>query len=142
LLFDRVTKLDPGQRIEGVKTLTLTEECLRGHFERRPLVPGTLVIESMIQLLGWCAIVHHDYRLSVVLSVLEDVEVPPDLGPGHRLDLVGEITGTNPRGSMGRAWAEIEGERVASVGRVLYAHVEGADPEVLRSRFRYYGGTP
>ena len=41
---------------------------------------------------------------------------------------------------MGRTWAEIEGTRIASVGRVLYAHLPGADPEVLRRRFAYYGG--
>ncbi len=72
---------------------------------------------------------------------MDDVRVPPDLRPGYRIDLFGELMGTNPRGSMGRAWAEIDGEQVASVGRVLYAHVAAPDPEVLRARFRdLYGG--
>lgn len=142
LLFDRVTKLEPGRRIEGVKCVTLTEEYLRGHFTKQACVPGTLLIEAMIQLLAWCVMAKYDFRTSVVLSVLEDVEVPPDLEPGQRIDLVGELMGTNPRGSMGRAWAEIEGERIASVGRVLYAHVPHPDPEVLRERFRYCGGVP
>ena len=142
LLFDRVTKLDPGRRIEGVKCLTLTEEYLNGHYRRTPDVPGTLLIEAMIQLLGWCAIAKHDFQLSVVLSVLEDVELPGPLRPGHRVDLFGELRGTNPKGSMGQAWAEIDGERIAKVGRVLYAHLPHPDPEVLKARFRYYGGTP
>jgi 3-hydroxyacyl-[acyl-carrier-protein] dehydratase len=139
LLFDRITKLEPGKRIEGVKCVTLTEEYLRGHFDRTPMVPGALMIEAMIQLLAWCAIVTHDFEHSLVLSILEDVTVPADLRPGHRVDLFGELTGTNPRGSMGRCWAEIHGERIASVGRVLYAHVPNVDPDQLRERFRAYG---
>lgn len=142
LLFDRVTRLEPGKRIEGVKCVSLTEESLRGHFTRRALVPGSLVIESMVQLTAWAAIAQHDFAYTLVLSVLEDVQVPADLAPGHRIDLFGEILGTNPKGSMGRAWAEIDGERVASLGRVLYAHVPVPDPEALRAQLRYHGGTP
>ena len=52
LLFDRVTKLEPGRRIEGVKCISLTEECFRGHFARRSLFPGSLLIEAMIQLVS------------------------------------------------------------------------------------------
>ena len=141
LLFDRITKLEPGKRIEGVKCVTLTEEYLRGHFECAPRVPGTLLIEAMIQLLAWCAITRHEFKHSLVLSVLEDVRVPVDLTPGHRVDLVGELLGTNPRGSMGRAFASIDGEEIASVGRVLYAHVPHTDPAALRAQFRSYGGT-
>ena len=140
LLFDRITKLVPGERIEGVKCVSLTEEYLRGHFDRAPTVPGTLLIESMIQLLAWCAMATHEFRQSLVLSVLEDVTVPPDLRPGHRIDLVGELTGTNARGSMGRTSASIDGERIASVGRVLYAHAPNPEPDRLRERFRAFGG--
>lgn len=143
LLFDRVTKLEPGRRIEGVKCVSLTEECFRGHFDRRPLLPGTLLVEAMIQLLAWSAIVKHDFRTLLVLSGLDDVRVPADLRPGCRVDLFGELVGTHPRGSLGRAWAEVDGERVASVGRVLYAHLEAPDPDVLRARFHeLYGGAP
>ncbi len=142
LLYDRVLSLEPGKRIEGVKSISLTEEFLRGHFDRKACMPGSLIIESMVQLTAWCAIAKHDYKYSLVLSMLDDVQVPADLGPGHTLHITGEVLGTNPKGSMARAYAEVDGERVASVGRVLYAHVPVPDPEVLRERFRYYGGTP
>ncbi len=140
LLFDRVTHLEPGRRIEGIKTISLTEECFRGHYPRRPLFPSSLVVESMVQLTAWCAIAKHDFAVSLVLSVLEDVRLPPDLPPGVRLDLSGELLGTNPKGSMARARAVVDGEEVASIGRLLYAHVPIADPEVMRARFAYYGG--
>jgi len=142
LLFDRVTQLDPGVRIAGVKCVSLSEECLRGHFTRRALVPGSLIIESMLQLTAWCAIAAHHYTYSLVLSVMEDVQVPAELEPGRQLDLFGEVRGTNPKGSIARAWAEVEGTPIASIGRVLYAHVAVPDPALLRERFAYLGGAP
>jgi 3-hydroxyacyl-[acyl-carrier-protein] dehydratase len=142
LLFDRVTALDPGRRIEGVKCFGLADEHLRGHYDRAPRVPGPLVVEAMIQLLAWCAIAKHDFRLSLVLSVLEEVRVPPDLAPGVKVDLVGELLGTNPRGSAGRTFATVDGRRIGEVGRVLYAHLPAPQPEALRERFRLYGGRP
>jgi len=142
LLFDRITKLEPGVRIEGVKCVSLTEEFFRNHFDRTPCMPGSLVVEAMVQLTAWCAIAEHDFTLSCVLSMLDDVQVPADLPPGTTLKITGELIGTNPKGSFARAWAEVDGERIASIGRVLYAHVPMPDPEVLRERLRYFGGTP
>ena len=140
LLFDRITSIEPGKRVTGVKCVNLTDESLRGHFDRRAVVPGSLVIESMIQLTAWAAITKHDFVYSVVLSVLEDAQVPSALTPGHRIDLFGELLGTNPKGSMARTWAEIDGERIASVGRVIYAHMPVPDPDALRAQYRYLNG--
>ena len=140
LLFDRVTQLEVGKRIAGVKCVSLSEEYLKGHFTRAALVPGSLIIEGMLQLTAWCAIAKHDYKFSLVLSVMENVEVPPDLAPGHQIHLFGELLGTNPKGSMARAWAEVDGKRIASIGRIIYAHVDVPDPEALRERFAYFRG--
>ena len=48
LLFDRVTHLEPGKRNAGVKTVPLADDALNHHFERRPVYPGTLVIDGMV----------------------------------------------------------------------------------------------
>ena len=142
LLFDAVTHFEPGKRIEGTKLVSLSDDAFEGHFTKRPLFPAPLVLESMLQLTAWTAIAKHDYRYSIVLSVVEGVTLPPALPPGSLLRIVGELRGTNPKGSMATAYCEVDGERVAEAGRILYAHVPMPDPEVLRERFRYYGGTP
>ncbi|MDJ0521572.1 MAG: hypothetical protein QNJ90_05795 [Planctomycetota bacterium] len=142
LLFDRITELEPGKHVRGVKCVSLTEEFLRDHFTRTPCMPGSLVIEAMVQLTAWCAIAKHDYALSCVLSMLDDVQVPADLPPGTTLHIEGELLGTNPKGSFAKARATVDGQEVARIGRVLYAHVPMPDPEILRERLRYFGGTP
>jgi 3-hydroxyacyl-[acyl-carrier-protein] dehydratase len=142
LHFDRVTALEPGKRIEAVKAIGLSEEFFRGHFPRRPLVPGSLLVEAMVQATGWLVVATHGFQVSPLFSMVEDAVLPPELGPGHRVDLVGELLSTNAKGSAARAWASIEGTRVASLGRVLYGHYPADSVDVMRDRFRYYGGTP
>lgn len=142
LLFDKVTHFEPGKRIEGSKLVTLADDAFNHHFTKKPIFPAPLVLESMLQLTAWTAIAKHDYKFSIVLSVVEDVTLPADLAPGSEIKIVGELRGTNPKGSMATAYCEVDGERIAEAGRILYAHIPMPDPEVLRERFRYYGGTP
>ena len=53
LYYDRIVRIEPGRRIVGVKAFALSEEFLRGHFSREPLVPAPILLEAMAQVLGW-----------------------------------------------------------------------------------------
>jgi 3-hydroxyacyl-[acyl-carrier-protein] dehydratase len=49
LLVDRVVELEKGQRIRAIKNVTINEEFFNGHFPRRPVMPGVLMIEALAQ---------------------------------------------------------------------------------------------
>jgi 3-hydroxyacyl-[acyl-carrier-protein] dehydratase len=142
LLYDRFVDVVPGQRVRTVKHVSLTEEYFRAHYPHAPLVPPAFVLESMLQSLGGLVMVTHGYAVLPVLSLVEDVTLPPALGPGCRLDVQGELLSTNPAGSLGRASVEVEGRTVASAGRILYAHVPVKDAAALKDRFRRLGAVP
>jgi beta-hydroxyacyl-ACP dehydratase FabZ len=52
LLVDRITELEPGKRIVGLKNVTLNEPFFQGHFPDNPIMPGVLIIEAMAQVGG------------------------------------------------------------------------------------------
>ncbi|HVG94324.1 MAG TPA: hypothetical protein VND21_07745, partial [Planctomycetota bacterium] len=84
---------------------SIQDEHLREHFPRKPVVPAALVLESMLQTLGWLVIRAHDFRVLPFFSMLEDAALPPDLAPGVRLDIEGTLLSTHPKGSVGSAEA-------------------------------------
>jgi 3-hydroxyacyl-[acyl-carrier-protein] dehydratase len=140
LFYDRVTKIEKGKSITGVKTFALSEEFHRGHFSRIALVPGVILIETMAQLLGWLIMYSHDFKLAAIMSLIEDVTVSSHLRPGFKADIQAEIISTSRRDSLGRARIYADGELIASMNRTIYSHFHKISPEELMDRFRYYSG--
>ncbi len=59
LLVDRITELETGKRVVGIKNVSINEPFFQGHFPGNPIMPGVLIIEAMAQVGGVLA------RLSV-----------------------------------------------------------------------------
>jgi 3-hydroxyacyl-[acyl-carrier-protein] dehydratase len=140
LFYDCVTGIDKSKSIAGTKTFSLSEEFLRGHFKKRAYVPGVIFIEAMAQLLGWLIICSHDFKLSAVMSLIEDVMVPANMRPGFKADIRAEIISTSNRDSIGKASIFVDGSRVAHVNRIIFSHVHKVNPKELAERFLYYSG--
>jgi 3-hydroxyacyl-[acyl-carrier-protein] dehydratase len=50
LLVDRVLSIDTeGNVIRAIKNVTINEPFFQGHFPKRPVMPGVLILESMAQ---------------------------------------------------------------------------------------------
>ena len=49
LMIDRVVDLTPDEGAIGIKNVSINEAHFQGHFPRRPVMPGVLIIESMAQ---------------------------------------------------------------------------------------------
>jgi 3-hydroxyacyl-[acyl-carrier-protein] dehydratase len=140
LFIDRVTGVERGRRITGIKSFGATEPFLEAHFSRTALVPGALLIEAMAQLLGWLASYTYDFRCVSVLALISDVTVPAALKPGARVEIDGRLLTTTERDSLGAATATVDGQIVARVNRLILHHVPLPAGETARDFFLYYGG--
>ena len=49
LMIDRVIEVVPDESAIGLKNVSINESYFQGHFPRRPVMPGVLIIESMAQ---------------------------------------------------------------------------------------------
>ena len=52
LFVDMITELELGERVVGIKNVTINEYFFTGHFPGKPIMPGVLVIEAMAQVGG------------------------------------------------------------------------------------------
>ncbi len=49
LMVDRVLELDHGKRIKALKNVSANEPYFVGHFPRRPVMPGVMILEALAQ---------------------------------------------------------------------------------------------
>jgi 3-hydroxyacyl-[acyl-carrier-protein] dehydratase len=140
LFYDKVTKLVKGKSIVGVKSFSLSEEFLRGHFSKDAIVPGVIFIEAMAQLLGWLIIYSHDFKLSAIMSLIEGIDLDAHLRPGFTAEIHGDIISTATRDSLGKARIYVDGELIASMNRIIYSHFHRVKSQELFELFKYYSG--
>ena len=58
LMVDRVLSVEKGKSIKALKNVTINEPFFMGHFPRRPVMPGVLMLEAMAQTAGLLSLPH------------------------------------------------------------------------------------
>ncbi len=116
-LVDRVDEIVPGERVRGVKCVTLSEDYLQDHFPDNPLFPGTLLVEALAQLGGFLAAVtanagDREVRRAV-LAQIEKAKFYDPIGPGDQVDLRCELLSTLEGAARVSGEASVRGERAA-----------------------------
>ncbi len=52
LLVDRVIEVSPGEKLAALKNVSINEPFFPGHFPGKPIMPGVLILEGMVQAAG------------------------------------------------------------------------------------------
>lgn len=97
LLVDRITELEPGVKVTGIKNVTVNEPFFAGHFPGNPIMPGVLIVEAMAQVAGimFRSIVEGD---TVYFMSIEKAKFRKPVVPGDQIRL--EITTIQRRGNV------------------------------------------
>jgi UDP-N-acetylglucosamine acyltransferase len=120
-LVDAVTELEPGRRAVGVKSVTVNQDFFQGHFPRRPVMPGVLMMDALAQLSTVMLLQDADLVVNarVELRGMFRAKFRRQVGPGDRLEL--EVTSGRRRGPLVRVRGEgrIDGQTVVEVDLLL-----------------------
>lgn len=124
LLVDRVVELTAGERIVALKNVTVNEPFFVGHFPQRPLMPGVLICEALVQaggILARASVAPLDEALErpadrlAMLTGLDRARFRRQVSPGDQLRL--EVAILRRRGTFWKmeGKARVDGKIVAEL---------------------------
>src|SRR5437899_4599103 len=106
-LIDRILEIEPGKRIRMVKNLTLGEEYLADHFPTFPVMPGVLMLQTLVEGGAWLLRATEDFKHSViVLRETRNVKYGNFMQPGHSMVITVDVVENAP----GSATATFKGK--------------------------------
>jgi 3-hydroxyacyl-[acyl-carrier-protein] dehydratase len=129
--IDRITSLEPGQKLTAERTLCAEEEYLKDHFPRFPVMPGVMMLEALHQAAVW--LVKSGDRFEsplVLLREVRSVKFGDFLAPGDTLQVIAETVKESGNLVTVKATATKEGRTTVSARLILEKTVTG-DPEHL-----------
>ena len=137
-LLDRITQLDPGHHIEGVKRLSAAERYLDDHFPKFPIMPGVMMLETMYQAGYWLVRKTEDFAHSMVtLKEARNVKFTGFVKPGQDLVVSADIKKQDGQSTTLVARGEVDGKTVVSA-RLIVEAFELADRYPSRAASRDY----
>jgi 3-hydroxyacyl-[acyl-carrier-protein] dehydratase len=143
LFYDRIVEMELGKRAVATRSISVADEFLLDHYSRNPLMPATLILESVTQVAGWLYIATKGFAISTVLALAQGVDVVGEGRPGSTLRLESTMLFEHREGATLSGVATCDGQPVLRVERLVFASrplkVAG---DVQRSRefFDYVSG--
>jgi beta-hydroxyacyl-ACP dehydratase FabZ len=115
VLVDRVLFISPGESIRALKNVTINEPFFQGHFSDRPIMPGVLILEGMVQTaaLLLAGQLSKEERDRVCFTGIDGVRFRKPVVPGDQLIFEVAIVKQRSRVVKMTATAFVDSRRVA-----------------------------
>jgi len=115
LMVDRVDELIPGVSAKGVKAVSGNEWYFQGHFDRKKVMPGVLIVEALAQAGGIALLTQEGMRGKLAfLGKLNNARFYAPVVPGDLLELDAQIRAVNGGVGIGAGTASVRGKKVCT----------------------------
>jgi 3-hydroxyacyl-[acyl-carrier-protein] dehydratase len=122
--LDRVLELETGRGARALSNITNTMDVFDSHFPRFPVLPGVLVLSAIARLAS--LLLDSGGRRGWELAAADNIRFRHYVLPGDQLELAVRVVEVKPESAQLTAEAQVDGRRVATVGRLLMRTVKQA----------------
>jgi 3-hydroxyacyl-[acyl-carrier-protein] dehydratase len=137
LLVDSILELETGTHAVGVKNISMTEDFLADHFPDRPIMPGVLILEALVQLADWVVREASDFARIGVATGFDRIRFRRVARPGDQLRLEVAL-GSSESGThefKGKAYSHGELAASANITMVEAPLADYLDAAAARASF-------
>ena len=121
LLIDKVTECEPGQKAVAMKCVSANEMHFLGHFPKKHVMPGVLIIEALAQTGAVALLMEEENKGKIVLfGGIKAARFRRQVVPGDVLELHCEIISRRGPVGIGKATAYVDG-KVAVTAELTFA---------------------
>jgi 3-hydroxyacyl-[acyl-carrier-protein] dehydratase len=122
-LVDQITEVELGRKLRALKNLTLAEEYLADHFPTFPVMPGVLMLQTLVEAGAWLLRISNDFRHSmIVLREAKNVKYGHFVDPGRQLLVTVELVGREGNRASLKGYGEVQGKQSVSARIVLESY--------------------
>jgi 3-hydroxyacyl-[acyl-carrier-protein] dehydratase len=112
---DQILEVAPGRKICVAKNLTLGEEYLADHFPTFPVMPGVLMLQTLVEAASWLLRISEDFRFSTIaLREVRNVKYGQFVEPGRKLIVTAELVEDDGTVANFKGKGEVEGTQTLS----------------------------
>lgn len=131
-LIDRIIEVHPDASLRAVKNLTLGEEYLADHFPTFPVMPGVLMLETLVEAGAWLLRLSNDFKHSmIVLREVKNVKYGNFMVPGRRMEVAVELVERTEGTATFKGKGEADGQTTVSARYLLAQYnLQDKDPSL------------
>ena len=129
ILIDRLIELEPGKRVVASKTFAPEEDFLIDHFPGFPVVPGVLLMETMVQAGGWLILCSVNFSKWPFLCMIERAKFRRFVKPGEDLRIEARIQSLRETDFVIQSEVRVAESRVAEARIFYHVQTHSVEPQ-------------
>lgn len=124
LLVDKITELEEGKSVTGIKNVTINEPFFQGHFPGNPIMPGVLICEALAQAGAVMLLSTPENKGKLgVFTGINNFKFRRQVVPGDVLELHVELVKARHGMGVANAKATVDGA-LAAAGEISFAIID------------------
>lgn len=123
IFVDRILKLEKGKYAEGIKNVSFSDEYLVHRVSNFPVMPRSLTVEAIAQLISWLVIFTTDFSVKPIAVTTEETKFLGDVRPGDQMLLKAEINSMHEEDALCSGSAEVNGKIVTELKNGICAFI-------------------
>ena len=123
LFVDRILELEKGKCATGIKNVSFSDEYLVNIVPNFPVMPRSLTMESIAQLISWLVIISKDFAVKPVAVMTENIKLSGYAKPGDQLLIRAEIKSMHENDALCNGTIEVDGKIITELTNGVCAFI-------------------